>query len=249
MPTHDTCSLPAQAETVLIRLIPTSLGQRRYAENAWTEHTLPANGPPAKLANPAWNQPHTAMGLRVTTDRPTETPEHGDGGDPRPFWNAKLGASKKHSPARRGVMRTTARSTQNRSEQKNALPVDFEAVDYACEVIRQLGLGRQRERRPAGNTPFTGFDVTDCDSRRRKSSSSCESRQRPQEWPLNGKPTSQPRAAFSYKPKSRYLGNRLARRGYPIATSPTLTTFVPMRKPGTIEISTPQIETGANESE
>jgi len=215
----------------------TSWGSDVTPENAWTEYPRPQMARP-QLANPAWINLNGNWDYAVTPIAQTETPEQWDGEILVPFaLESKLGGVQEALAADEALWYHRTFNA-NRSSKKRTL-LNFEAVDYACEVfVNSASVGKH----VGGNTPFT-FDVTDA-IRDGENQLVVRVEDATQEWQLNGKQRRNPGGIFYTQVSGIWQTVWIEEVPNRHLTDLTIRTDA---KTGTIEI-TPQIE-NANESD
>ncbi|WP_419193959.1 glycoside hydrolase family 2 protein [Novipirellula herctigrandis] len=128
----------------------TTWGSDLTADNAWTEYPRP------QMARDNWTNLNGMWDYAVTRENQTDVPSKWDGEILVPFClESKLGGVQRMLDAREALWYRRNFDATKQLKQRTVL--NFEAVDYQCEVfVNGTSVGRHQ----GGNTPFS-FDVTD----------------------------------------------------------------------------------------
>ncbi len=128
----------------------TTWGERVTADNAWTEYPRP------QLERSDWTNLNGNWSYAVTPSESVTTPEKWDGEILVPFClESYLGGVKRELQSDEALWYRRTFDAKKTDGKRTLL--NFEAVDYACEVwVNGKSVGTHR----GGNTPFW-FDVTD----------------------------------------------------------------------------------------
>ncbi|MCO8124618.1 glycoside hydrolase family 2 [Stieleria sp. TO1_6] len=128
----------------------TKWGSELTAENAWTEYPRP------QMARSNWTNLNGNWDYAVTADKQVDVPASWDGQILVPFClESKLGGVQQMLGADQALWYHRRFKTALNPGQRTLL--NFEAVDYQCEVfVNGTSVGQHQ----GGNTPFS-FDVTD----------------------------------------------------------------------------------------
>ncbi|TWU57855.1 glycoside hydrolase family 2 protein [Rubripirellula reticaptiva] len=127
----------------------TQWGSELTPENAWTEYPRP------QQAREAWTNLNGLWDYSVTTVQQTETPTDWDGKILVPFsLESRLGGAQRMLDAAETLW--YHRKFDAKVEADKHLLLNFEAVDYRCEVfVNGISVGSHQ----GGNAPFS-FDIT-----------------------------------------------------------------------------------------
>lgn len=143
------CLFPAAA-SLAAGPMTTTWGDKVTADNAWQEYPRP------QLERTNWTNLNGTWSYAVTPSESVTTPEKWDGEILVPFClESHLGGVKRELQSDEALWYRRSFDAK-KSEGKRKL-LNFEAVDYACEVwVNGKSVGTHR----GGNTPFW-FDITD----------------------------------------------------------------------------------------
>ncbi|KAA5547298.1 glycoside hydrolase family 2 [Roseiconus nitratireducens] len=140
---------PPRSEKPFVSELVTRWGEEVTAQNAWTEYPRP------QLRREDWSNLNGMWDYAVTPAKQQEAPSEWAGEILVPFsLESKLGGVQRRLDAREALWyRRTFQADPNPGER---LLLNFEAVDYRCEVfVNGQSVGQHR----GGNLPFT-LDIT-----------------------------------------------------------------------------------------
>ncbi|WP_246114419.1 sulfatase-like hydrolase/transferase [Rubripirellula tenax] len=127
----------------------TTWGEKVTAQNAWTEYPRP------QLRREKWTNLNGRWDYAVTAIAQKETPKNWDGKILVPFClESKLGGVQRLLDASESLW---YHRTFTATPSSQRLRLNFEAVDYRCEVFVN---GKRVGNHTGGNTPFS-FDITE----------------------------------------------------------------------------------------
>ncbi len=135
---------PFQSELI------TRWGATVTADNAWTEYPRP------QLKRDQWRNLNGSWDYAITSAKQQQTPTQWIGQILVPFsLESKLGGVQRLLDPTEALWYRRMFDAKSNAGERQLL--NFEAVDYACEVfVNSISIGRHQ----GGNTPFT-FDITD----------------------------------------------------------------------------------------
>ncbi|MFZ5830163.1 MAG: sugar-binding domain-containing protein, partial [Planctomycetota bacterium] len=139
-----------QEPKLVVSELITPWGEEVTPENAWTEYPRP------QMARDRWQNLNGEWDYAITSVQDRKTPQQWDGKILVPFClESKLGGVQRLLDASESLWYRRAFEATKKADERTLL--NFEAVDYRCEVFVN---GQSVGTHQGGNTPFT-FDITD----------------------------------------------------------------------------------------